>query len=89
MSKYIDRISKGDEEKKKGQLASAATRAKLQVQVDKIALAEAKSTAEAELEAHKEAVPFNLNNVVKATRKLANIDEDIKAAEAIETELFG
>jgi hypothetical protein len=88
MSKYLESISISDDAKKLAEFAAAERRAKLQVQIDKVALAEAKSTAEVELAKAESAVPFNLNDVVKAERKLKNIDEDIASADSIAARLF-
>lgn len=88
MSNYLSRISVNAEDKAKAGYQQAAAQAKLQVQVDKFALLQAKAKAEATAEAAKSAVPFNLNNVVQAVRTIENIDADLTAAEAVEKELF-
>ena len=89
MSKYLERISLNKEAKEKAGFEQAAAQAKLQVQVDKFALQQAKSKAEAAVEAAKSAIPFVLNDVIQAVRTVENIQADIKAVEEIEQELFG
>lgn len=88
MNKYLTSISKDEKSKKEGELALQAQAAALQLESDLHAVKTELLKATSKAASVVLEVPFNSNNIIVAQRTKANLEEDLRALEAIKAEYF-
>ena len=86
---YLERITKGKEEKDKEAAIAAAQDAKIQVEADLMSAKREVSKAKSELNAAKNSIPFDSGDVLEAQRTLSEVEADVTALQSIKEELFG